>query len=135
MYKNSTMTALNNLSVDFSAKIIKLVKEKRDKREGYPELLLENLEHDGLMAGVGCRRFLNNYHNYIASDNSYLVTAIKTIRDTSFWLEIAYNTGIIEKKLLDSLLKDSETMISLLKQLVEESFPPIKEEDYVKNIN
>lgn len=135
MRNNSTMTALNNLSVDFSAKIINLVKEKRDKREGHSELLLKNLEHDGLMAGVGCRRFLNNYHNYIASDNSYLVTAIKTIRDTSFWLEIAYNTGIIEKKLLDSLLKDSETMISLLKQLVEESFPQIKEEDYVKNIN
>ena len=73
MRNNSTMTALNNLSVDFSAKIINLVKEKRDKREGHSELLLKNLEHDGLMAGVGCRRFLNNYHNYIANDNSYLV--------------------------------------------------------------
>lgn len=123
MYKNSTMITLNNLSVDFSTKIINLINEKREKREGHSKLLLENLERDGLMAGVGCRRFLNNYHSYIASDNSYLVTAIKTIRDTSFWLEIAYNTGIIEEKMFDSLSKDSETMISLLKQLKEESFP------------
>jgi four helix bundle protein len=47
--------------------------------------------------------------------------AYREARETSYWLRLLYDTGYLEKKLFDSLLKDSEELKKILGKIISTS--------------
>jgi len=82
---------LRTISMDFSIKILSLVKELKDKRE----LIISNqIGRSG--TSIGANVYEANYAQGKKDFVSKMEIALKEASETGYWLELLYNTRYID---------------------------------------
>ena len=99
-----------NKSKDFALRIIKFVKLLQDGEIG--RIISKQLLRSGTSIGANLRESYNAQSK--ADFINKLHIALKEADETAYWLELLYESEIINKQYFDSLYSDLEEIIALL---------------------
>ena len=97
-------------SKDFALRIIKFVKLLQDDEIG--RIISKQLLRSGTSIGANLRESYNAQSK--ADFINKLHIALKEADETAYWLELLYESKIINKQYFDSLYSDLEEIIALL---------------------
>ena len=97
-------------SKDFALRIIKFVKLLQDDEIG--RIISKQLLRSGTSIGANLRESYNAQSK--ADFINKLHIALKEADETAYWLELLYESEIINKQYFDSLYSDLEEIIALL---------------------
>ena len=97
-------------SKDFALRIIKFVKLLQDGEIG--RIISKQLLRSGTSIGANLRESYNAQSK--ADFINKLHIALKEADETAYWLELLYESEIINKQYFDSLYSDLEEIIALL---------------------
>ncbi|MBR5811791.1 MAG: four helix bundle protein [Alistipes sp.] len=97
-------------SKDFALRIIKFVKLLQDGEIG--RIISKQLLRSGTSIGANLRESYNAQSK--ADFINKLHIALKEADETAYWLELLYESKIINKQYFDSLYSDLEEIIALL---------------------
>ena len=89
---------LAELSINFSVKIIELVKDLKNKKES---IMSNQIGRSGTSIGANIREA--NYAHGMADFIAKLQISLKEANETGYWLELLYKTGYLAKLEFDSL--------------------------------
>jgi len=103
-------------SYDFALGVIKLCKKL--KQEKYFEISSQ-LIRSGTSIGANIEEALagQSKNDFIAK----MTIASKEARETNYWLRLIIDSGMIEEKLIQSLINESEELIKILTSIVKTS--------------
>ena len=97
-------------SKDFALRIIKFVKLLQDDEIG--RIISKQLLRSGTSIGANLRESYNAQSK--ADFINKLHIALKEADETAYWIELLYESEIINKQYFDSLYSDLEEIIALL---------------------
>ena len=103
---------LADLSMDFSAQIVNLVKDLKSKHES---VISNQIGRSG--TSIGANIYEANYAQGKKDFVSKLEIALKEASETGYWLELLHRTGYIEDSAFDSLNKQCTTIRVMLVSL------------------
>ncbi len=101
----------------FALRIIKLYKYLKEEKREY--VMSEQLLKSGTSIGANCREA--SRAQSMADFASKLNIALKEADETSYWLELLYESEYINKQQFDSIIADDDELIRMLVSAVKTS--------------
>ncbi len=106
---------IENMSLDLALKVTKMCQVLRD--EGRKEIVAERLLDSCVSVGV----FIHDYE--YAKDksetNKSLNSALSELKYTTYWLDLMYETGLINYDVYDKLLSEFVDFNKDIKEMIE----------------
>ena len=109
-------------SFEFALRIIKLSKYLNNEKKEF--VLSKQILKSGTSIGANVEEGLGGQskQDFIAK----LQIALKESRETKYWLRLLSESDVLEKRLADSLIKDSDELIKILNSILKSTKENLK---------